>query len=392
MKVDKKGIDIVCFGGEDWWYHNRGHIDFQLMRQYAQNATVLYVNSLVMQKPKISKGGQISKKIKRKIKSILKGLEKTDAGFWVYSPLALPVHHIKWAAKLNNMFLRLQLMIVQKRLGITCPLVWVACPVASKLAIAMNRKGLIYQRTDRYEDFPNIDAQLIRMCDKTLKQESDLTLYVNADLYACEQDQCRHAFNLDHGVDYALFSTANQNPEKPLDISNVPDPIAGYFGALDSHKLDLVFLCRIADILPDISFVYVGKALADFSELAKRKNVWLLGQKDYPMIPHYGKCFDVSMIPWRQNKWTYAANPIKLKEYLALGKPIVSTPSFSELEHYRDVVLVASSPEEFAGQIKKALSESNAESCVYMRGKVADSSWQSKAKTVLDKILNNETT
>lgn len=78
-------IDILCFGGEDWWYHNRGHFDMQLMRRFAQIGTTVYVNSIVMQKPNPQEGKKFLQKIVRKAKSISKGLQKSDAGFWIYS-------------------------------------------------------------------------------------------------------------------------------------------------------------------------------------------------------------------------------------------------------------------------------------------------------------------
>ncbi len=82
----------------------------------------------------------------------------------------------------------------------------------------------------------------------------------------------------------------------------------------------------------------------------------MLGKKPYEKIPHYGKCFDVAIMPWRQNRWIELCNPIKLKEYLALGKPVVST-SFPELQNYLDVTYTAKTPEEFVRCIKKALAE-----------------------------------
>ena len=93
-KQHAKTLDVLCFGGEDWWYHNRGHIDMQLMRRFAALGTTLYINSMVMQKPKFSQGRAFVRKAVRKAKSIFNGLKKTDADLWVYSPFFLPVHHI----------------------------------------------------------------------------------------------------------------------------------------------------------------------------------------------------------------------------------------------------------------------------------------------------------
>jgi len=121
--------------------------------------------------------------------------------------------------------------------------------------------------------------------------------------------------------------------------------------------------------------------------MAKR-NVRMLGQKPYEQIPHYGKCFDVAIMPWRQNRWIEACNPIKLKEYLALGLPIVSTP-FPELRKYLDVVYEASSPEEFAGSIRKALDENNPERAATRRQKIRDARWNNKAQLVLEALLGD---
>jgi glycosyltransferase involved in cell wall biosynthesis len=138
-----------------------------------------------------------------------------------------------------------------------------------------------------------------------------------------------------------------------------------------------------------MSFVFVGEASSDIDGLQKRKNVWLLGKKPYEQVPHYGKCFDVAIMPWQQNRWIEVCNPIKLKEYLALGKPIVSTP-FLELEKYQDVVYRAGSPKEFADGIKKALVEDNYERIAIRRKKVQASTWDSKVELILGELFGKK--
>ncbi len=380
-------ISFLCFGGEDWWYHNRAHTDMQLMRRFARTGTALYVNSIMMRKHRIIGGSRFTEKLVRKVRSILKGIKESGAGFWVYSPFTLPVQHISWARPFNEAILRCQMKRVTRKLGMNAPVVWVVCPAACDAAVRMERKKLVYQRTDRFEDDPNVDRDAISACDRKLKAEADITVYVNRLLYDEEADQCKKALFLDHGVDYELFATAESDPARPSDIADIKQPVVGYFGALDGHKLDTVFLEAVTDQRPDMSFVFVGKPSLDCSELSARQNVWMLGQKAYEEIPHYGKCFDVAILPWRVNKWTEAANPIKLKEYLALGKPIVSTPAFSELQEYRDVVYEAGTPEAFAACIAKAYSENSPELVRKRREKVARTSWDSKAELVLGELF-----
>lgn len=390
MTDNKRRIDTVCFGGQDWWYHHRAHVDLQLMRRFAQMGTTLYVNSIVMQKPSLQKntggGKSFTHKLIRKTKSIFSGLKKSDAGFWVYSPFTLPVNHISWARSLNESLLRKQMKNVMLKLEIHEPIIWVVCPVACNVAVNMKKAKLIYLKTDVYEEFPNVDNKVIREHDKRLKANADLTIFVSRVLYDEESGQCRKAIYLDHGVDYHLFASVAQDPYIPEDIAEIPKPIVGFFGEIADYTVDLDLIEKVIDYLPGKSFVFVGEVSVDCSRLVMKENVWMLGKKPYEEIPHYGKCFDVAIMPWRQNRWIERCNPIKLKEYLALGKPVVSTP-FTELQSFHDVVREARSPEDFADGIRKALMDDSPACVAARRKKVETSTWDSKAELILKKLF-----
>jgi len=373
---------VVCFGGEDWWYHNRGHIDMQLMRRFAKTWTTLYINSIVMQKPKVTEGRKFVQKLVRKSKSIFKGAKLGDGGFWVYSPFSLPVHHLSWARSFNNMLMAGQIGRIERRLRITNPLVWVACPAACEPAVKAKKAGLVYQRTDRYEEFPGVDVETIKRFDRKLKERADLTVFASSALFEEESGQCRKALYLDHGVDYELFASAEKDPTRPADIAGIPGPIIGFYGGFADHTTDIALLEKLADMLPDKSFVLVGQPSPQCDGLRDKKNVWMLGQRPYEQIPHYGKFFDVAIMPWKRNKWIEACNPIKLKEYLALGKPVVSTP-FNELNKYGEVVYEARTAEEFAKAVGLALAEDSSALIAARRAKVAESTWDHKVRMLL---------
>jgi glycosyltransferase involved in cell wall biosynthesis len=250
----------------------------------------------------------------------------------------------------------------------------------------MKKTKLVYQRTDRYEEYPNVDFEVIKRHDAVLKAAADLTIYVNRRLYEEEVDQCKEAIYLDHGVDYELFANPKNDGENLSDIRSIGRPIAGFFGGIDEHTSDIGFIEKVVDLLPEVNFVFVGRASADVSRLILKKNVWMLGQKPYELIPHYGKYFDVAIMPWRQSKWIEACNPIKLKEYLALGKPVVSTP-FPELQTYGDVTYCAATPEEFAGCIKTAIAQDNDERISKRKKSVAAATWENKAKLVMKTLF-----
>ncbi|MEJ2703104.1 MAG: glycosyltransferase [Sedimentisphaerales bacterium] len=379
-------MDVICFGGEDWWYHNRGHFDMQLMRRFAKKGTTLYINSIVMQKINAFQGRKFFQKLVRKTKSIFTGLRKTEEGFWVYSPFSLPVQHIRWSKPVNEFLLRSQVGRVARKIGIETPVVWVACPSACDMAVRMNKSRLVYQRTDRFEAFPGVDVETIKDFDRQMKASADLTIYVNRRLYDEEKNGCRKAVLVDHGVDFDLFASPLNGSKGPADLSGIPRPIVGFVGSIDDCNPDIDLLSAVADLLPDVSFVLVGRAQMDCSTLAARKNVWMLGQKPYEQVPEYGKRFDVSVLPLRQSRWAEAVNPLKLKEYLALGKPVVSTP-FPELRPYSDVVYEAQAPSAFASCIKRAIAEDGPVRTAGRREKVKDASWDSKAEQVLKELL-----
>jgi glycosyltransferase involved in cell wall biosynthesis len=378
---------VLCFGGEDWWYHNRGHCDMQFMRQFARLGPVLYVNSIMMRKPNLGEGRMFLRRLARKVRSMARGLIRVPEGFQVYSPVTAPVHHVRWFRALNDRLLRGQIRRAMRRAGLTTPLVWVNCPAACDTALALSRWAMVYQRTDRYEEYPGVDARQIELYDRKLKATADLVFFSNRRLYEEEKDQCRKAAYVDHGVAYELFAAAERNPWIPPEMRSVRRPVAGFYGGIDRHTVDLRLLEHIVAALPDVTFVFIGKASVDCTPLLRRPNVVMIDQRPYEQIPHYGKCFDVCLMPWNQNRWIEACNPIKLKEYLALGKPVVSTP-FPQLAEYEDLVLTARTPEDFSACIRRVLAAGHEVPRSRMRDVARRSSWHRQALHIVS-LLNN---
>ena len=124
--TDSENISFLCFGGGDWSYHNHSHIDMQMLRRFARIGTALYVNAIVMQKPNLKKniggGKSFTHKLVRKTKSILRGLRESGVGFWVYSPISLPVQHITWLKPVNEAIVQRQVLTAMNRLKMENPL------------------------------------------------------------------------------------------------------------------------------------------------------------------------------------------------------------------------------------------------------------------------------
>lgn len=120
--------------------------------------------------------------------------------------------------------------------------------------------------------------------------------------------------------------------------------------------VDVELLAAVADARPDWSIVLIGEAATDVEALRSRSNVHLLGRRAYAMLPRYAAAFDVGLIPFRVNELTRAVNPIKLREYLAAGLPVVSTP-LPECEGYGEWVRIARGAEDFVEACEGAMGE-----------------------------------
>lgn len=368
---------IVCFGGVDWWYHNRGHYDLQLMRELSEHLPVLYVNSIAMRVPRLTEGGMFFRRVRRKLASLRRGLVRVRPRFGVFSPLAVPG---SLGTLLSRAFTPAQVRGAARALGVQRPLVWVACPPAARFLDALRPAALVYQRTDRFEAFHGVDAAFIGRCHRELAARADVTLFCNHELFAAESADCRAALFLDHGVDYERFAQAGAGAAAvPQDVAGIPRPRVGFVGGLDAHTFDPALFLEVAGALPEASFVLVG-ACSLPEGWCTLPNVHLLGRRPYEEVAAYMAACDVLIMPWAQNEWVRACNPVKLKEYLAVGRPIVST-DFPELAWYPGLVRIARDPAAFQGELRAALrAPADAEPG---RRRVEAETWTQKSRELL---------
>lgn len=368
---------VICFGGEDWWYHNRGHFDMQMMRELSKTTPVLYVNSIGMRVPRVGEGAMFARRIARKLRSLRHGLVRVREGFWVASPLVAPAG---MGAGLNRTALAAQVRLLARRAGITRPLVWVACPPGAEVVERLGPVGVVYQRTDRFEAFHGVNPDRISGFDTALKQRADVTIFCSSRLMGQERSQCRSAEFIDHGCDFDAFAAAGRDPaSEPADVAPIPRPRIGFVGGIDAHTFDPELFLGVARALPEARFVLVGGCSLP-EGWADLPNVHLLGKRDYEQVPGYMAAADVLIMPWNRNDWIQACNPVKLKEYLAVGRPIVSTP-FPELDRFDGLVRVADNPGDFAGCIREALDRPHDPGPG--RARVESETWEAKGALAL---------
>ncbi|MDT7724333.1 MAG: hypothetical protein QOI21_909 [Actinomycetota bacterium] len=369
----------VCFAAQDWWYHNQAHSDFQLMRSIAEKRRVLVVNSIGMRMPTPGRSTDVTRRILRKLRSVAmlvrRPLDELP-NFFVMSPLPLPFYGSPFLRKVNAVLIRAQVRAVCMVLRLADPVIMVTIPTAWDVVRPMRRHSLVFNRSDRHSDFPEADRELIEGLERGLLENADLVTYVSHVLLDEEHGRTGdRAHFLDHGVDIAHFV---HRAELPADIAAIPGPRIGFFGALDDFLVDFDLLEQIAAELPEVSLVLIGDSTHPMERFDKYPNVYWLGFRSYETIPAYGSGFDVAIMPWLDNQWIHHSNPIKLKEYLALGLPVVSS-NFAELAAYTDRVRVATAQGPFVEAIRASLAEGGLRTPEQLRDSVRGFSWRSRA-------------
>jgi len=172
-----------------------------------------------------------------------------------------------------------------------------------------------------------------------------------------KKDRHRNVHCFPSSVDRAHFCKARAHQFDPADQEDLPRPRLGFYGVID-ERFDIELLDAVAAMRPGWSFVMVGPIVKiSEDELPKRPNIQYLGGKTYDQLPAYLSGWDVALMPFAMNESTQFISPTKTPEYLAGGKPVVSTPIKDVVRHYGKLegVKIASTPDEFVAACEEAL-------------------------------------
>ena len=236
------------------------------------------------------------------------------------------------------------------------PVQWFYTPLPAPVMIdAFNERGVVYDCMDELSQFRFAPPELVQ-CERFLLDRADVVFTGGQHLF---ESKSRHHANVHFfgcGVDAAHFARAlcDDTPIAP-ELHNVPRPVLGYFGVVD-ERLDYRLVARLAEHFAHGSVVLVGPtAKVDPSELPQRENLHWLGQRPYAKLPEYVKGFDVCLMPFALNDATQYINPTKTLEYMAAGKPIVSTAVPDVVRHFTPIVQVAYTTASFLDAIDCSL-------------------------------------
>jgi len=380
MDFGLKGESIICFAGEDWWYHHP-HSKNHILGRLARENKVLFINSLSLGLPSMGHP-DFWLKIKRKLKSYSRWLKKVPQGLYVMTPFALPFFGNRYVRAINQFILVSQIRLAMRLIGIRMPVVWVAMPSAVDAAERLDRKALLYQVSDKFDAMEDtaLAPHVIRSLHERLKQAASVVMYSGRKLFA--EADIDHRYFLEQAVDFDHF--ANPAAAIATDIETIPRPILGYLGWID-YVMDVPLIEEVAKRRPDWQWVFIGHQSKSVQIVAP--NVHFLGSKEYKDLPRYISTIDVFVLPWRlDSEFVRYGSAIKVREYLATGKPVVISPLYEYqttpgLRFYRSV-------DEFIIAVEDALNNDTVEDQQLRQSVVRASSWDSRAREVGELIAS----
>nr|HEX4312917.1 glycosyltransferase [Kofleriaceae bacterium] len=351
-----------------------------MLRELAKTRRVLWLNSIGTRTPSLSSGRDLGK-IRRKLVEFARGPQNVENDLWVASPLVLPLPHSAAARAINRQILRATVRAFRLRLGIRDFQLWTFLPTVADYVGTLGESVSVYYCVDEWSLFSYLDRDQTVANERALLAKVDAVFAINGELADAKRAHNPHTYLSPHGVDHALFARAlDRAVDIPADLAALPRPRVGFYGTLrDWVDLDLV--AAIARARPAWSIALIGQQLGDVSAVAGLPNVHLLGQRRHDELPAYCKGFDVGLIPYRIDERMTYVNPLKMREYLSAGVPVVSTP-VPEVVRYGHLVSIARDAPEFIAAIERALGETGPTARAARSAAMATETWSARVADV----------
>ena len=371
-------VGVVYFGN-DWFAENRTSSHHVAVR-LARRMPVLYVDSPGMRAPGAS--GRDLRKAVRKLLAAFRPPTRVQDGLWHCTVPQLPFRRIPGIDALNRWFGGWAVRRALRHAGIRRRISWFVVPHPGFLAGTLGEALVVYYCIDDYAAHPGVDPAVIGARDEALSRRADLVCVAPPALLEAKRALNPNVRFAPHGVDVDLFAQA-QSPDTVVaaPARDLPRPIVGYIGSLHDW-IDLELIAALADARPHYTFLLVGHAHADVAALRARPNVVLAGPQPYATLPRWSKAFDAAIIPYRLNRQVANANPLKLREYLAAGKPVVSARN-PEIEAFAQWVRIVDTPAQWLEAIDAAVTDNAPEAVAARMAAVADQTWDRRVEAVL---------
>lgn len=341
-----------------------------LAKELAKHHQVLYVNSPIDRKTFLSNGtDEFIAQHKEDIRNKANNLQRTESQLWVLNPAQI-IESINWlpSTKLfsilnryNNRVLANEIKAATQQLGFDQFILINDKDIFRSFYLKEMLKPEKYIYLDRdYTVGMGYWRKHGVALEPKLMKKADAVVCNSHDFTKRAKKYNPNSFYIGNGFDASQYDHTIERA-KPEALAAIPGPIIGYVGALITLRLDLLLMVEMAQKRPDWSFVYIGWEDEDFEQSALHQlpNVYMLGKKHTNDVPAYIQHFDVCINPQVLNDITKGNFPLKVVEYLALGKPVVATTTNTMQEVFSQHTYLANDLNEFLLNIEKALGENN---------------------------------
>jgi glycosyltransferase involved in cell wall biosynthesis len=362
---------IICFAND--WYADplsKKH----LMLRFARNRRILWVNSVNNRRPQMA--SKDFRRVFQKFAGFRQGLVQVQEGIWVLTPLYIPFHGNPAVRGFNRKLLGVQIRRALAELQIRRAITYTFAPTSADVVGTLGEDTIVYHCVDEFSAFSDAGAEVAER-ELELLGKADLVLCSAAGLYERKKKYNLHTYLVAHGVDYEFFRKATST-DTPIahELQSLPKPILGFTGLL-ADWVDLALLAQLARRRPEWSIVLIGRSDVDLKVFDGLSNVHLLGHRPYERLPEFLRGFDVALLPFVNNELTVNANPLKLREYLAAGLPVIASP-IPEVAQYAGLVALASTAEEYEREIDAVLKKGESGPSADRSARMASESWDAK--------------
>ncbi|ACV64788.1 glycosyl transferase group 1 [Desulfofarcimen acetoxidans DSM 771] len=376
-----KGETIVCLAAAD--YHGMWARAQQLMAVYARHdCRVLYIDPPVTLLSPI-KNPELRKRLTTQ-------LDRVGENTYIFRPpVFLPFGNMRRRInKINQRRLACAVNKTLKKIGWSPTLWWTYLVNSVDLLPYLPGRAMVcYDCADEHSAFPGlIDAAVVDKMERELFAASSVNLVTARQLLERKKTYAPDIEFIPNGADVEHFGQAlSASLPAAEEVAHLPGPVIGYVGAVSSW-LDQEALAALAGAQPGWSIVLIGPVDTDVALLKQYSNIYFLGKKDYRDLPGYIKAFNLCVIPFKINDLTVGVNPVKLYEYLAAGKPVVST-ALPEVRGFAALVSIAENSQRFVDLVKEEIRTDSREKAARRVRAALENSWEARAEAAAGKIL-----
>ena len=355
------------------------------MRRFARAGNkVIFVNSISMGMVSV-RHKDFLPRVTRKLRSYAKLARTTDEGITVVSPAIVPFFGSRAARTINERLLATQIGVLARSRGLRQPILWIAIPTAVQMVGRLNESLVVYHVSDKYDANTMdhaVDPGLITGLHNRALDSADIIFYSSRKLFDEATRARDRSFLLEQAVDFDHWSrVTGEALAMPPEVANISRPRLGYFGAIEPWLVDQELIKRAARDHPEWQWVFIGNKSRGV-EIESLPNTHFLPPVSYEDLPNYAAGFDVCVLPWDTDKaFTSYGSAIKVREYMATGKPVVISP-LPEYEQMRDVLRIARSRDDFLDLVEDALNEKDGKAAAMRQAAVKDGTWDARAEFV----------